>query len=130
MPQAWTFREVLAGHVARQPERPFLIAPETGRVLSYGEIDRQARLLASYLSACGLKKGSNLSMRLTLFAPPVASREYALGLATKASETLRRHLRGLGVPPRKIIRVVIDPRRATVAADERIHVEVRLIGDK
>lgn len=77
-----------------------------------------------------LKKGNGLSLRLTLFAPPVASREYALGLATKASETLRRHLRGLGVPPRKIIRVVIDPRRATVAADERIHVEVRLIGDK
>jgi hypothetical protein len=80
--------------------------------------------------AARLKKGSNLSMRLTLFAPPVASREYALGLAAKASETLRRHLRGLGVPTRKIIRVVIDPRRATVAADERIHVEVRLIGDK
>lgn len=77
-----------------------------------------------------LKKGNGLSMRLTLFAPPVASREYALGLATKASETLRRHLRGLGVPPRKIIRVVIDPRRATVAADESIYVEVRLISDK
>jgi type IV pilus biogenesis protein CpaD/CtpE len=77
-----------------------------------------------------LKKGNNLSLRLTLFAPPVASREYALGLAAKASETLRRHLRGLGVPPRKIIRVVIDPRRTTVSADERINVEVRLIGDK
>ena len=77
-----------------------------------------------------LKKSSKLSMRITLFAPPVASREYALGLAAKASETLRKHVRGLGVPPRKIIRVVIDPRRATVSADERIKVEVRLIGDK
>ncbi|MBK7815762.1 MAG: hypothetical protein IPJ52_16505 [Rhodocyclaceae bacterium] len=77
-----------------------------------------------------LKKSNKLSMRLTLFAPPVASREYALGLAAKASETLRRHVRGLGVPPRKIIRVVIDPRRATVSADERINVEARLIGDK
>ncbi|MBK6401647.1 MAG: hypothetical protein IPP18_09805 [Rhodocyclaceae bacterium] len=77
-----------------------------------------------------LKKSNKLSLRLTLFAPPVASREYALGLAAKASETLRRHVRGLGVPPRKIIRVVIDPRRATVAANERINVEARLIGDK
>jgi type IV pilus biogenesis protein CpaD/CtpE len=77
-----------------------------------------------------LKKGNALSMRITLFAPPVASREYALGLAAKVSETLRRHLRGLGVPPRKIIRVVIDPRRTTVTPDERIDVEIRLISDK
>ena len=64
MQQDRTLREVLAGHVARQPERPFLIAPETGRVLMYGEIDRQARLLASYLSACGLKKGSKVALYL------------------------------------------------------------------
>ena len=64
MKPARTLREVLAGHVARQPDRPFLIAPETGRVLTYGEIDRQARLLVSYLALCGLKKGSKVALYL------------------------------------------------------------------
>lgn len=64
MARAQTLREVLAGHVARQPDRPFLIAPETGRVLSYGEIDRQARLLAAVLSCSGLRKGSKVALYL------------------------------------------------------------------
>lgn len=59
-----TLRDVLAGHVARQPERPFLIAPETGRVLSYREIDRQARILARFLSACGLRRGDKVALYL------------------------------------------------------------------
>ena len=61
---ARTLRDVLAGHVARQPDRPFLIAPETGRVLSYREVDRQARLLHAYLARCGLKKGSKVALYL------------------------------------------------------------------
>jgi len=59
-----TLRDVLAAHVARQPDRPFLIAPETGRVLSYREIDRQARLLARYLAACGLQRGDKVAIYL------------------------------------------------------------------
>ncbi len=59
-----TLREVLAGHLDRQPERPFLIAPETGRVLSYREIDRQARLLARYLRSRGLARGDKVALYL------------------------------------------------------------------
>jgi long-chain acyl-CoA synthetase len=61
-PEAATLREVLAGHLARQPDRPFLIAPETGRVLSYRELDRQARLLARYLRLRGLKRGDKVGL--------------------------------------------------------------------
>ncbi|MSQ55439.1 MAG: long-chain fatty acid--CoA ligase [Betaproteobacteria bacterium] len=59
-----TLRSVLAAHVARQPDRPFLIAPETGRVLTYREIDRQARILARYLAACGLRRGDKVALYL------------------------------------------------------------------
>ena len=59
-----TLRAVLAGHLARQPERTFLIAPETGRILSYREIDRQARLLARYLRSRGLKRGDKVALYL------------------------------------------------------------------
>ncbi len=136
-PAAMPVPEVVATPVAEppppEPEPPESPGPPPDLAFSMAADDTgppaevNARLSAL---VARLKKGNNLSLRLTLFAPPVASREYALGLAAKASETLRRHLRGLGVPPRKIIRVVIDPRRTTVSADERINVEVRLIGDK
>ncbi|MGE0876786.1 MAG: AMP-binding protein, partial [Burkholderiales bacterium] len=59
-----TLRDVLAGHVSRQPHRPFLVAPETGRVLGYGEIDHQARVLARYLAACGLSRGDKVALYL------------------------------------------------------------------
>jgi len=41
-----TLRDTLAGHLGRQPDRTFLLAPETGRRLSYQELEYQARLLA------------------------------------------------------------------------------------
>jgi len=59
-----TLRDVLAGHVARQPHRTFLVAPETGRTLSYGELDRQARLLARWLRAAGLARGDKVGLYL------------------------------------------------------------------
>ena len=49
MSAAVTLRDVLAAHLAQQPERSFLVAPETGRELSYRELDRQARILARWL---------------------------------------------------------------------------------
>jgi long-chain acyl-CoA synthetase len=64
MSMAGTLRDVLAGHVARQPGRPFLIAPETGRILSYGEIDRQARLLSRFLRSRGLRRGDKVALYL------------------------------------------------------------------
>ena len=61
---AKTLREVLAAHVAREPTRPFLIAPETGRALSYAEIERQALNLARYLGMRGLKRGDKVALYL------------------------------------------------------------------
>ena len=64
MKRAATLRDVLAGHVARQPGRTFLVAPETGRTLSYRELDRQARLLARWLCAAGLRRGDKVGLFL------------------------------------------------------------------
>src|SRR4029079_17106380 len=59
-----TLRDALAGHLARQPDRVFLVAPETGRTLSYREFDYQARLLARWLRAAGLKPGDKVGLYL------------------------------------------------------------------
>jgi len=59
-----TLREALAVHLERRPDEPFLIAPETGRVLTYREIDRQARLLARYLRSRGLQRGDKVALYL------------------------------------------------------------------
>ena len=59
-----TLRGVLARHVARQPGRTLLLAPETGRTLSYRELDRQARLLARWLRAAGLARGDKVGLYL------------------------------------------------------------------
>jgi type IV pilus biogenesis protein CpaD/CtpE len=74
-----------------------------------------------------LKRGSDLTLHLTAVAPPVAGREYAIGLAARVADTLRAYLRGQGVPQRRITRSVIDPQRETVSADERVLVELRLM---
>ncbi|TAK40425.1 MAG: long-chain fatty acid--CoA ligase [Betaproteobacteria bacterium] len=59
-----TLRDVLARHVARQPDRVLLLAPETGRTLTYRELDRQARLLARWLRAAGLERGDKVGLYL------------------------------------------------------------------
>ncbi len=59
-----TLRDVLAAHMARQPERSFLVAPETGRTLTYRELDRQARILARWLRAAGLERGDKVGLYL------------------------------------------------------------------
>jgi long-chain acyl-CoA synthetase len=64
MSAAATLRDVLAEHVARQPGRTFLVAPETGRTLSYRELDRQARLLARWLRMAGLQRGDKVGLFL------------------------------------------------------------------
>ncbi|MGH8704512.1 MAG: AMP-binding protein [Burkholderiales bacterium] len=64
MRHAATLRDVLDAHVAQQPERTFLVAPETGRSLSYGELGRQARLLARWLRAAGLARGDRVALFL------------------------------------------------------------------
>jgi long-chain acyl-CoA synthetase len=57
-----TLRDVLDGHLERRADRVFLVAPETGRALTYREIDRQARLLARWLRSRGLKRGDKVGL--------------------------------------------------------------------
>ena len=52
-----TLPEVLAGHVARRSKRPFLIAPETERTYTYGDLGRQSSRLAQSLASRGLMPG-------------------------------------------------------------------------
>jgi long-chain acyl-CoA synthetase len=59
-----TLRGALARHAAARPDAPFLFAPETGRVLTYAELERQARLLARFLAAMGLRKGDKVGLFL------------------------------------------------------------------
>lgn len=59
-----TLRDALARHAAARPDAPFLFAPETGRVLTYAELERQARLLARFLAAMGLGKGDKVGLFL------------------------------------------------------------------
>jgi acyl-CoA synthetase (AMP-forming)/AMP-acid ligase II len=59
-----TLRDALARHAGARPHAPFLFAPETGRVLTYAELARQARLLACFLNAMGLKKGDKVGLFL------------------------------------------------------------------
>ncbi len=59
-----TLRDALARHAAARPDAPFLFAPETGRVLSYAELERQAWLLARFLASMGLKKGDKVGLLL------------------------------------------------------------------
>ena len=62
--KAETLRGALARHAAARPHAPFLFAPETGRVLTYAELARQARLLARFLALMGLKKGDKVGLFL------------------------------------------------------------------
>jgi len=59
-----TLRDTLAGHLAAQPDRTLLIAPETGRRLSYRDLDWQARVLARWLRAAGLRPGDKVGLYL------------------------------------------------------------------
>jgi acyl-CoA synthetase (AMP-forming)/AMP-acid ligase II len=60
--EARTLREVLAARVASGPALTLLIAPETGAVLTYGDLDRQARALAGRLRASGLARGDKVAL--------------------------------------------------------------------
>jgi long-chain acyl-CoA synthetase len=59
-----TLRDALARHAGARPQAPFLFAPETGRVLTYAELERQSRLLARFLAAMGLNKGDTVGLFL------------------------------------------------------------------
>ena len=61
---ATTLGEVLAGHRDHQPERPFLIAPETGRTYTYADLDRQSKAVGALLASRGIAPGETVGMLL------------------------------------------------------------------
>lgn len=59
-----TIRHHIDNRAATHRERPYLIAPETGKTLTYGELKRESISLTGYLRACGLQKGDKVSFML------------------------------------------------------------------
>ena len=59
-----TFRDVIDARADRQADAPFIFAPETGAVLTYGELRVVARSLGAYLAAQGIPPGSVVSFML------------------------------------------------------------------
>ncbi|MFI4924977.1 MAG: class I adenylate-forming enzyme family protein [Vicinamibacteria bacterium] len=58
------FRALIDARAASAPDAPFLCAPETGTVLSYGELRRKADGLASTFEQLGAPEGSTVAFML------------------------------------------------------------------
>ena len=56
-----TIRHQIDERAARQPGQPYLIAPETGRTLTFAGLQRHSIALARYLRGLGLGKGDTVS---------------------------------------------------------------------
>ena len=63
-PAPSTIGQVLSVHAHRTPDATLLIAPETGRVMTYAELQRQTQQLADYLAARGLSPGATIALFL------------------------------------------------------------------
>ena len=59
-----TVREVIAESARRAPARTYLVAPESGRALSYRALERRAREVAGRLYSLGLRQGDLVSFML------------------------------------------------------------------
>jgi long-chain acyl-CoA synthetase len=59
-----TIREYVDRRAAEQPDAPYVIAPETGAILTYGELQRGSRGLTHVLSARGLRKSDKVALML------------------------------------------------------------------
>ena len=57
-----TIRAHLDKRAATQPDHIYLVAPETGATLTYGELQRHARALTAQLLALGLQPGDKVSL--------------------------------------------------------------------
>ena len=57
-----TIRALIDYHAATSPDQPFLIAPETGCVLSFAELQHQSRLLGRFLDMRGLAAGDKVAI--------------------------------------------------------------------
>ncbi len=59
-----TIRHFVDLRAREQPGAPFVIAPETGRTLTYGQLKAQSELLGRYLLGQGLAKGDKVALML------------------------------------------------------------------
>jgi len=59
-----TFRDVVDAHAARQPDAPFLIAPEPALEIDYATLQRDCRAFAASLAARGVAPGDTVSFML------------------------------------------------------------------
>jgi long-chain acyl-CoA synthetase len=59
-----TIRHHVDARAAEQPDAPYLIAPETGAVMTYAELQRASRQLTAFLSRRGLRKGDKVALML------------------------------------------------------------------
>jgi long-chain acyl-CoA synthetase len=59
-----TIRHHVDTQAREQPDASYLIAPETGRVLTYAGLQRQSRDLERYLRSRGLAKGDTVALML------------------------------------------------------------------
>ena len=57
-----TIRHFVDQRAASQPDRLYLIAPETGRTISYADLRRQSIALTRHLCSLGLAKGDKVSL--------------------------------------------------------------------
>jgi acyl-CoA synthetase (AMP-forming)/AMP-acid ligase II len=59
-----TVRHHVDRQAREQPDAPFVIAPETGRTLTYGGLKRLSEALAGYLAGAGLRRGDKVAFML------------------------------------------------------------------
>ena len=64
VPMLRTIRAHLDHRAATQPDRVFLIAPETGAILTYGDLQCHARALTAQLLALGVRPGEKVSLMM------------------------------------------------------------------
>jgi long-chain acyl-CoA synthetase len=63
-PAMRTIRDYVDRRAAEQPGAPYLVAPETGASLSYGELRRASLELGRFLAGAGLVKGDKVALML------------------------------------------------------------------
>src|SRR3954468_22242562 len=59
-----TIRHHVDLRASERPDAPYLIAPETGAIMTYGELQRASRALGGFLLAQGLRKGDKVALML------------------------------------------------------------------
>jgi len=72
----------IADQARETPDKPAMIAAESGRVLTYGELDRRSNQFAQFLHAQGLRRGDHIAilMENNLRYPEVVWAAFRSGL--------------------------------------------------